>query len=156
MSAIAFDTLAYAKKLKLAGVPEAQAEVQAEAMAELVEERLATKRDLKELEERLASQMRGMEERLNSKMQELEYKMTVRLGSMMVVARACGNVGEATLTSRRTDWEQSLSTLRLPKILPHPSQRHQREIVPIHIVIDHETPLQLCALGKAFFHFLDL
>ena len=86
MSAIAFDTLAYAKKLKLAGVPEAQAEVQAEAMAELVEERLATKRDLKELEERLASQMRGMEERLNSKMQELEYKMTVRLGSMMVVA----------------------------------------------------------------------
>ena len=46
MSAIAFDTLAYAKKLKRAGVPEAQAEVQAEAMAELVEERLATKRDL--------------------------------------------------------------------------------------------------------------
>lgn len=86
MSAIAFDTLAYAKKLKLAGVPEAQAKVQAEAMAELVEERLATKRDLKELEERLAGQMRGMEERLNSKMQELEYKMTLRLGSMMVVA----------------------------------------------------------------------
>lgn len=86
MSAIAFDTLAYAKKLKLAGVPEAQAEVQAEAMAELVEERLATKRDLKDLEERLVSQMRGMEERLNSKIQELEYKMTLRLGSMMVVA----------------------------------------------------------------------
>ncbi len=36
MSAIAFDTLAYAKKLKQAGIPEAQAEVQAEAMAELV------------------------------------------------------------------------------------------------------------------------
>ena len=108
MSAIAFDTLAYAKKLKQAGVPEAQAEIHAEAMAELVEERLATKRDLKELEERLTnrmqateerlnnqmrsmeerlnSQMRSMEERLNSKMQELEYKMTVRLGSMMVVA----------------------------------------------------------------------
>lgn len=97
MSAIVFDTLAYAKKLKRAGVPEAQAEVQAEAMAELVEERLATKRDLKELEERLTNQMRGMEERLNSKMQsmeerlnskmqELEYKMTVRLGSMIVVA----------------------------------------------------------------------
>jgi uncharacterized protein YlxW (UPF0749 family) len=97
MSAIAFDTLAYAKKLKLAGVPEAQAEVQAEAMAELVEERLATKRDLKELEERLTnriqsmeerlnSKMQSMEERLNSKMQELEYKMTMRLGSMMVVA----------------------------------------------------------------------
>ena len=115
MSASVFDTLAYAKKLKLAGVPEAQAEVHAEAMVELVEERLATKRDLKELEERLNNQMRAMEERLNSKMQsmeerfnskmqsmderlntrmqeleyktqELEYKLTVRLGSTMVVA----------------------------------------------------------------------
>ena len=75
MSAIAFDTLAYAKKLKHAGVPEAQAEVQAEAMAELVEERLATKRDLQELEERLSYRI-----------QELEYKLTFRLGSMMVVA----------------------------------------------------------------------
>ena len=93
MSAIVFDTLAYAKKLKHAGVPEAQAEVQAEAMAELVEERLATKRDLRELEERLTNQMRAMEERLNTRMQELEYKiqeleykLTVRLGSMIVVA----------------------------------------------------------------------
>lgn len=97
MAAIAFDTLAYAKKLRQAGVPEAQAEVQAEAMAELVEERLATKRDLHELEERLSAriqlmeerlntQMRAMEERLNTQTRELEYKMTVRLGSMLVVA----------------------------------------------------------------------
>lgn len=75
MSAIAFDTLAYAKRLKQAGVPEQQAEVQAEAMAELVEERIATKRDLKELEERISN-------RLN----ELEYKITLRLGSLIVVA----------------------------------------------------------------------
>ena len=75
MSEVAFDTLAYAKKLKQAGVPEAQAEVHAEAMVQLVEERLATKRDLKD-----------MEERLNHRMQELEYKITFRLGSMIVVA----------------------------------------------------------------------
>ena len=75
MTAIAFDTLAYANKLKQAGVPDRQAEVQAEAMAELVEERLATKRDLNELEERLANRM-----------SELEYRLTVRLGSMLVVA----------------------------------------------------------------------
>jgi len=30
--------------------------------------------------------MQSMQERLNSKMQELEYKMTVRLGSMVLVA----------------------------------------------------------------------
>jgi hypothetical protein len=42
--AISFDTLAYAKKLKEAGVPERQAEAQAEALAEIVDERLATKK----------------------------------------------------------------------------------------------------------------
>ena len=75
MTAVAFDTSAYANKLKQAGVPDRQAEVQAEAMAELVEERLATKRDLSELEERLANRMN-----------ELEYRLTVRLGSMLVVS----------------------------------------------------------------------
>ena len=75
MTTIAFDTLAYANKLKQAGVPDRQAEVQAEAMAELVEERLATKRDLSELEERIVNRMN-----------ELEYRLTVRLGSMLVVA----------------------------------------------------------------------
>ena len=34
MAAIAFDTLSYARRLKEAGVPEKQAEVQAELMAE--------------------------------------------------------------------------------------------------------------------------
>jgi hypothetical protein len=48
LSVIAFDTLTYAKKLKASGFTEQQAEVQAEAMAELVNEQLATKRDLKE------------------------------------------------------------------------------------------------------------
>lgn len=75
VTTIAFDTLAYANKLKQAGVPGRQAEVQAEAMAELVEERLATKRDLSALEERIANRMN-----------ELEYRLTVRLGSMLVVA----------------------------------------------------------------------
>jgi len=56
-STITFDTLAYVKKLKAAGVPETQAEVQAETFAEIIEDRIATKhdilmlkQDLKELE----------------------------------------------------------------------------------------------------------
>lgn len=51
--AMTFDTLHFAKKLKENGVPEKQAEVQAEAMAEIIENNLATKRDLKALEVRL-------------------------------------------------------------------------------------------------------
>lgn len=66
MTTTTFDTLAYAKKLKAVGVPSEQADVQAEALFELVDEKLATKRDLKELEERLT------------------YKITIRLGGMIV------------------------------------------------------------------------
>lgn len=40
MPSLAFDTLAYAKKLKQAGFTEQQAEAQAEILAEIVEERL--------------------------------------------------------------------------------------------------------------------
>ena len=72
-NAIAFDTLAYAKKLKKAGFTEAQAEVQAEALASIIDNRLATKediialqRDLKELEIRL------------------RHDLTLRLGGMML------------------------------------------------------------------------
>ena len=49
-TSLTFDTLAYVKKLKSAGVPEEQAEVHAEAFAEILEERIATKQDLKGLE----------------------------------------------------------------------------------------------------------
>lgn len=68
MSVLVFDTHAYVKKLKGVGFSEEQAEVQAEVISALIEEQLATKRDLKELEERLA------------------YRLTLRLGSMMVAA----------------------------------------------------------------------
>lgn len=44
--AITFDTLAYANKLKAAGVPDKQAEVQAEAIAEVIGDKSATKQDL--------------------------------------------------------------------------------------------------------------
>jgi len=59
--AIMFDTLAYAKKLKSAGFTEEQAEVQAEALADLIDEQLATKRDLKEMELRLIVRLGGIQ-----------------------------------------------------------------------------------------------
>lgn len=69
-----FDTLAYCKKLKAAGVPEAQAEAHAEAFAETIDEKLATKKDLKELEKELRREIH-----------EMGYKLAVRVGSMLVV-----------------------------------------------------------------------
>jgi hypothetical protein len=63
--------LAHAKKLKDAGFTDKQAHAQAElieAITEIMEEKLATKGELMELEERLI------------------YKFTLRVGSMLVAA----------------------------------------------------------------------
>ena len=68
MATIVFDTHAFVKELAEAGMPEKQAEVLARSQATLINETLATKQDLKELELRL------------------KHDLTLRLGSMMVVA----------------------------------------------------------------------
>ena len=74
---VAFDTLENAKELEAAGFTAEQAEVQAKALARVVDERLATKqdiallqRDIKELEERLT------------------YRFTLRMGTMLVASIA--------------------------------------------------------------------
>lgn len=64
MDSIVFDTHAFVKELTDAGMPEPQAEVLARTHAKLIDEKLATKQDLK----------------------ALELRLTLRLGSMMVVA----------------------------------------------------------------------
>jgi hypothetical protein len=66
MSTLVFDTLQYAKRLKQAGFTEEQAEVQAEALKELVDEKLVTKQDIK----------------------VLEYKLTLKLGGIIVTCTA--------------------------------------------------------------------
>ena len=52
MATTNFDTLTYAKKLQEAGSTAQQAEAQAEALRAVVDENLATRRDLKDLETR--------------------------------------------------------------------------------------------------------
>lgn len=69
--AMAFDTLAYARRLRSAGCSEQLAEAQAEALAAVASEHIATKEDLKDLEHRL---------------EVLEHRLTLRLGAMLTVA----------------------------------------------------------------------
>ena len=64
--AITFDTLAYSKKLTEAGFTQRQAEVQAETLAEIIDQNIATKRDLK----------------------ELEFRLTIKLGTIMAASIA--------------------------------------------------------------------
>ena len=73
MSVIAFDTLKYAKRLKDSGVPDKQAEAEAEALAEVLEVNLkdfSTKEDL------------------HRDLRELEQRMIIKLGGMMMAAIA--------------------------------------------------------------------
>lgn len=70
MTTTTFDTLGYAKKLENAGFTRQQAEAQAAALREMIEDRIATKQDLRELELRL------------------KYDLTIRLGGIVVACTA--------------------------------------------------------------------
>jgi len=74
---VAFNTLAYAKKMKAVGFTEQQAEAQAEALAEIVENRLATKQDI----EGLKRDIKELEIRLR-------HDLTIRPGGMLVAGIA--------------------------------------------------------------------
>ncbi len=75
MSTITFDTLKFSKKLVAAGFSEQQAETLAEEQAALIEDQLATKRDLKELEVTLRRDIA-----------DVKRDLTIRMGGMMVTA----------------------------------------------------------------------
>lgn len=70
-----FDTLTYTKKLREAGVPEKQAEVQAETLSDFIESDLATKKDLKELEVSLKRDIEQIKAEMATKV-ELERATT--------------------------------------------------------------------------------
>ena len=90
MAAIMFDTHAFVKELTQAGMPEAQAEVLARNQAALIDEKLATKEDIKRLELATKRDLEELETSFKRDMKEMElrltYNLTVRFGSMMVVS----------------------------------------------------------------------
>ena len=72
MGTITFDTLKFADTLKQAGVPSAQAEAEARAVAAAIGEvDVATKRDIDDLKK---------------DMQAMEMRLTIKLGAIITVA----------------------------------------------------------------------
>jgi hypothetical protein len=86
MSTITFDTHSFVKKLKAVGFSEEQAEVFASEQARLIEDNLATKKDLVELENNLQRDLR-----------ELEYRIIIKLGGLMAASLECGITGSILL-----------------------------------------------------------
>ncbi len=79
MGAIAFDTHLFVKRLTEAGMPEPQAEVLAANQAELINEKLATKQDLKELELALKRDMKELEVALKIGIAEVKHDLTLKI-----------------------------------------------------------------------------
>lgn len=79
-TAIVFDTLRYAKKLVKVGFTQQQAEVQAEALAEVVDDKLATKQDL----EQTKSELKRDIKELDLKIEAIKNELLLKLGGMMV------------------------------------------------------------------------
>ena len=73
---MAFDTLTYAKKLQEAGVPPQQAETHAWALKETVEDTLATKQDLRELNTRIDGRFTDLETRMDGRFKEVDGRFT--------------------------------------------------------------------------------
>ena len=83
--AVPFDTLKLARRLEAAGFAPQQAGDMAEAIAEALAQ-LATKADLAALGAATKADIAALRAELKSDIEILKRDMTIRLGSMMIVA----------------------------------------------------------------------
>lgn len=75
--AVMIDTLAYARRLRDAGVAEREAEAHAEALAAAMTDSIATKQDLRELDSRLALRFEHVDarfERIEERFERIEER----------------------------------------------------------------------------------
>jgi len=100
MATVTFDTLKFVNRLKNAGIPSVHAEAEADALSEVFEtnlSELATKEDLrheiKELEtglrheiDNVRHEISDLRKDIDAKLEKLELRMTIKLGSIVVVA----------------------------------------------------------------------
>lgn len=74
MSDAMFDTLKYSKTLIAGGMPQNQAETQAEALASVIDHQLVTKQDFKELQKELKSDIQELQKEFKSANKELKQE----------------------------------------------------------------------------------
>lgn len=77
MTGLAFDTLAYARRMEQAGFTRVQAEALAEEQAKLIDDRLATKADLA-----------ALETRQEIRFKEFEFRMTAMVDTKLAETKA--------------------------------------------------------------------
>ena len=75
MTAIVFDTLAYAEKLEAAGFTPQQAKGQAHALREIIDDQIATKNDLAALDASVASNLAKTKASVAAKIAETKSEL---------------------------------------------------------------------------------
>ncbi len=91
MSGNGLNTLEYAEELKRAGVPEAQAFVQARILYEIIDSNLATKRDIRELDLKIETVRKDLDLKIETvradlkrDIKEMNFKMALASGGMVL------------------------------------------------------------------------
>ena len=125
--AFAFDTLAFAKRLRGGGIPDTQADVHAEAAREFIMAELATKSDLevvrreldtsiqtvrKDLEASIQSVRKDLEASIQSVKQELEASIHSLRKDMEASIHSLRKDMEASIHSLRKDMEANIASVR--------------------------------------------
>lgn len=77
MTAVPFDTLAYAKKLEARGVDSKQAEAHAEVLAEVLETSFQTKKESEISVNNLSQEIHSLRQEMNSLRQEMNSKIEI-------------------------------------------------------------------------------
>ena len=83
-----FNTLRYAKMLEEVGFSREQSETSIKILVEIMEDKLASKQDLQDLEITLQHSMSQLESRIQTSMVQLESKLTIRMGTMLAASIA--------------------------------------------------------------------
>ena len=90
MSTLAFDTHKFVKELTAAGMKTEQAEVPASSYAGLLTDRIATKDDLKELEDRMDARFEALDDRLNARIAYAQLAAVLALSAVIVLVAFLG------------------------------------------------------------------
>jgi len=113
---VPFDTLAYANKLKSVNIPAEQAEMQAEAMRDILEAafhtaELATKTDVNLAIALVRKDMEAMEQRLNARMDAVEQRSDAKMGALEQRSDAKMDALEQRMDARMDALEQRMDAM---------------------------------------------
>jgi hypothetical protein len=108
MSGLAFDTLAYARRLESAGFSRAQAEALAEEQAKLIDDRLATKTDIAEVRGDIERGLAAVRAELATGLAAVRAELATGLAAVRAELATGLAAAKSDLVATKADLEKSI------------------------------------------------